>query len=182
MAHTLWQGFLQPGDVVVDATCGNGKDLLFLCQTVLTDRSGSVFALDVQTDAIEQSRSYLQAHLSPSRFSRVTFFRQCHSSFPQEVRRGDVQLIVYNLGYRPNGNKCITTRPETTKKSLLAAMELLSPEGKISITCYPGHPEGALEQEEIVTFLQTLPLGWNFHWIIPPQPPLTRPALLFLHR
>lgn len=182
LAHALWQELLQPGDLVVDATCGNGKDLLLLCQKVLRESTGHVFALDLQQEAIEQSRRYLQENLAIDLLSRVTFFQQCHSSFPKEIAQESIRLIVYNLGYRPTGNKQITTQTATTLQSISNAMGLVRPGGRISLTCYPGHVEGAREQEAILDFLQTLPSSWSFTWIVPTQMPLLRPALLVLYR
>lgn len=182
IAHALWQELLQPGDLVIDATCGNGKDLLFLCQRVLTQEMGRVFALDLQQQAIDTSYSYLQETLPASLLSRVSFFRQCHSSFPEEISQESIQLVVYNLGYRPTGDKQITTHTETTLASLSVAMSLVRPRGGISVTCYPGHPEGMRELESILAFLHNLPSTWSYRWIVPPQPPLLRPSLLFLDR
>lgn len=182
IAHALWQELLQPGDVAVDATCGNGKDLLFLCQTVLNDVIGRVFALDLQQEAIEESLFYLQRNLPAHLLPRVNFFKQCHSSFPTEIIKESVQLVVYNLGYRPTGNKQVTTQSRTTIQSLMAAMPLVRSKGSISITCYPGHPEGAREVESILDFLQNLPSMWSATWVIPPKTPLSHPALLFLNR
>lgn len=182
LAHALWQELLQLGDLAVDATCGNGKDLLFLCQRVLTETTGHVFALDLQQESIEESRLHLQKNLATHLLSRVTFFQQCHSSFPKEIAKESIQLVVYNLGYRPTGNKQITTQTATTLQSISTAMSLVRPGGRISLTCYPGHTEGAREQAAIVEFLQTLPSTWSFTWIVPPQMPLSRPALLVLSR
>lgn len=40
---------MQPGDTVVDATCGNGWDTLYMAQSV--GPSGRVFGLDIQVRA-----------------------------------------------------------------------------------------------------------------------------------
>src|ERR1700710_2144102 len=52
-SHALLAPRLRLGDVVVDATMGNGHDTLFLAQHVLP--GGRVFAFDVQAEAVEQT-------------------------------------------------------------------------------------------------------------------------------
>src|SRR6185436_10014836 len=79
-------------------------------------------------------------------FSNITFLHQCHTQLPQDEK---VKLIVYNLGYLPGGNKSLTTLTSTTLTSLNTAYALLAPGGALSITCYPGHPEGAREEAAI---------------------------------
>jgi hypothetical protein len=39
---------VKPGDVVVDATCGNGADSLALAHLALTDQSGKLYCIDIQ--------------------------------------------------------------------------------------------------------------------------------------
>lgn len=45
-AHILLSDLVNPGDFVVDATCGNGSDTLWLCRAV--GPCGRVLAMDVQ--------------------------------------------------------------------------------------------------------------------------------------
>ncbi len=45
-AQLMWGQFVKPGDFVVDATCGNGGDTLWLSRAV--GPTGRVLALDVQ--------------------------------------------------------------------------------------------------------------------------------------
>lgn len=71
-------------------------------------------------------------------------------------------LIVYNLGYLPGGDKTITTESSTTLESLQAAFPLIMPGGAISIACYPGHPSGKTEEENVMTFASSLdPQVWS---------------------
>ncbi len=76
------------------------------------------------------------------------------------------KLIIYNLGYLPRGDKTITTKVDTTIASLKSALPLIKPGGAVSVTCYPGHPEGAIEEKEIRLWSKQLPPEiWNicFH-------------------
>ncbi len=47
-AQAAWAGFVRTGDVVVDATCGNGLDSLWLARAV--GRSGKLYAFDIQVN------------------------------------------------------------------------------------------------------------------------------------
>lgn len=103
-------------------------------------------------------------------YARIHWHQGCHSQFPEEILPHSVRLIVYNLGYLPSGgNKKITTQKSTTLKSLEKALVLLQPGGVISITCYPGHAEGAQEMEEVIAFAAKLPPSeWScclHHWL-----------------
>lgn len=164
LAHTYWQQFLNPGDRVIDATCGNGHDSLFLARLHC-----SVIALDKQEQAIESTKKLLNEHLHKEHLKNVLFYTQCHSSFPSDLEWGSVALLVYNLGYLPGGDKKLTTESLITIKSLEAGMLLIKPGGAVSITCYPGHEAGKFEEEALLDFTASLdPKQWSccFHrWI-----------------
>ncbi len=53
LSHILLRERVKPGDRVVDATCGNGHDTLFLAG--LVEAEGAVFAFDVQELALEKT-------------------------------------------------------------------------------------------------------------------------------
>lgn len=161
-AHAYWKQLVQPGDTVIDATCGNGHDTLLLAQLCLTPSSGKVFAIDTQPNAIQKTLFLLQQHLAPECYERVQFVNGCHSSFPTEIQPQTIKLVTYNLGYLPGGNKSLTTKVTSTLQSLGNALPLVSHGGAISITCYPGHPEGKREEEKLLSFISDLePQEWQ---------------------
>lgn len=45
---------VKPGDVVIDATCGNGADSMALAQLALTDQSGRLYCIDIQVTKLLQ--------------------------------------------------------------------------------------------------------------------------------
>lgn len=162
LAHAYWSTLIIPGDCIIDATCGNGYDALILSQLALTDHSGELHALDIQLEALNSTRLRLANHLSTGQLARVHLHQSCHSHFPSTLSSGSVKLIVYNLGYLPGTSKIITTRVETTLESLRTAQTLICLGGGISITCYPGHSEGAREQTALVEYLSQLsPTEWS---------------------
>lgn len=162
LAHGYWNDIIQPGDTVIDATCGNGHDSLALANMCLSNNSGTLYCLDLQDKAVNNTKQLLTENLSKNQMQHIRFFNQCHSQFPQEILPQSVRLIAYNLGYMPGGDKAFTTMLETTKTSLVNALELLLNSGLISITCYPGHPEGKKEEEALLEFTKSLsPKDWS---------------------
>lgn len=162
LAHKQWQLIVRPGDIVIDATCGNGHDSLVLARLALTEESGSLIAIDLQQEAIDAAKERLARELTSAQFSRVEFHIGCHSSFPGHLIPSTVKLAAYNLGYLPGGDKKVTTLSQSTLMSIQNAMELIQDGGLISIACYPGHSAGKVEEGDILNFLEGLdPKGWS---------------------
>ncbi len=168
LAHLIWQEILSPDSWAIDATCGNGKDTIQLAQLV---PKGGVIALDVQAEALKSTRSALGEDLQ----DRVHLFQQSHDEFPSFAYKFPIALIVYNLGYLPGGDKSLTTQCATTVKSLENALALIAPGGLISITCYPGHTEGAAEQKVLLERASRLdPAAYSvfhYHNLLNPSAP-----------
>lgn len=163
LAHGYWERLLQPGDCVIDATCGNGFDTVFLA--TMLGKSGMPFhliAIDKQKSAIKSTQEHLQKNLGNTALTHVHFFEQCHSSFPESVLPESVKLIVYNLGYLPKGDKAVITVASSTIASLNAALQLLQAGGVISVTCYPGHTGGDEEEKAVIEWASKLDSEmWN---------------------
>lgn len=151
-AHDWISRVVLPGDTVVDATAGNGHDTVFLAR--LAGPSGHVHAFDVQEEAIRSTRERLEAaglftsaiHLHPASHDRLA-----------ELVSGPVKAIVFNLGYLPGGDKKTVTRAGSTLAALEQAAVLTSPNGLLSVMCYPGHEGGDTEAEAVEAFLSRLP-------------------------
>jgi len=157
VAHRYWKSLVTPGDTVIDATCGHGHDTLVLACLALTEASGFLYAVDIQSTAIASCRTLITQHLPKGVLERIYFIEGCHSQFPPAIRPESVQLIVYNLGYLPKGDKSKTTMTATTRESLMQAQTLVKQGGTISIMCYPGHPEGEREEAHLLEYAATLP-------------------------
>jgi tRNA G37 N-methylase Trm5 len=154
LAHRYWIELLSPGDRVIDATCGNGHDTL-----ALSKMGATIYAMDLQQKALESAKNRL---VEEGVAEPVTFIQGCHSKFPEEILNESIKLIVYNLGYLPGGDKEVTTKVMTTLTSIKNAEPLVVPGGAISITCYPGHPEGKREEEQLLDYCHTLdPKQWS---------------------
>ncbi|MCM3322963.1 class I SAM-dependent methyltransferase [Cytobacillus kochii] len=153
-ARELLQKAIAPGDVVVDATLGNGHDTLFLAQ--LVGEHGRVYGFDIQDEAIQSTQIKLDEHeLS----NRTVLFNRGHehvtASIPP-IHFGRITGAVFNLGYLPGGDKTIVTRPRTTISAIEQLIDMMAPEGIIILVIYHGHPEGAVERDYILRYLKTI--------------------------
>ncbi len=182
MAHKYWQGHLQPGDCVIDATCGNGHDTLFLSQIVLSAEEGKVIGFDIQEKAIMNTKERLKNHLQDSQLNQVFLFHKPHQELKSIALEKPPQLIVYNLGYLPGGDKTKTTQTHETLQSIEQSLAIIAKNGALSITCYPGHSEGEKEEKAILQYVASLPsTEWvvSYHaWVNRPK----SPSLLWIVR
>ena len=71
LAQQLLGPLIRPGDIVIDATAGNGHDTLFLAENVGPD--GRVLAFDVQAVAIDSTRRRPTGHAGISRWFAGVF-------------------------------------------------------------------------------------------------------------
>lgn len=142
-AHRAAAAVLRPGDWAVDATVGRGNDTRFLAEQV--GATGRVDGLDIQAQALDSARRNLaEAGLA----ERVRFHHGGHEDLATLVpghARGNVRVVLFNLGYLPGGDKVRTTRPPTTLAALEAARHLVAPGGRVIVVAYPGHSGGAAE-------------------------------------
>jgi predicted methyltransferase len=155
LAQDMLRGVIRPGDLVIDATAGNGHDTLFLAECVGPD--GKVLAFDVQAKALESARARVAEHAG-----RVEFFQESHAGMAARADPGSVAVVMFNLGYLPGEDHELTTESSETLVALEAAAGLLRPGGVLSVICYPGHPAGATEAEAVETRMTALTAtGWR---------------------
>ncbi|KFK43854.1 hypothetical protein AALP_AA1G182300 [Arabis alpina] len=185
VAHVVWEQVIQKGDLVVDATCGNGNDTLAMLKMVLDDSDacgGHVYAMDIQKDAIESTSSLLDQTVG-SKEKCVKLFNVCHSKMEEIVPENTrVRMVAFNLGYLPGGNKSIITVSETTLSALKAAERILMPGGLISVVVYIGHRGGREELQVVEAFGSGLPVN---DWVCCKVQMLNRPlapVLVFMFK
>lgn len=140
LSHLIIRCFLQAGDHAVDATCGNGHDTLLLAE--LVGSSGKVWAFDIQDSAIQATARKLSLACQAD---QVTMVNSGHEQMAEHVT-ATITTVVFNLGYRPGGDRGIITRPETTLAAFDQSLQLLLPGGILAATVYPGHEGGASER------------------------------------
>jgi len=154
VAHELLAERLQPGDIAIDATVGNGYDTLFLAEQV--GETGKVFGFDIQHAALQSTHEKCQqANLQ----DRVSLIQTSHADMAKhvpETQHGYISAIMFNLGYLPGGDKTVITQTDSTLSALAAAIQLLSPHGLITLLAYPGHQGGDQETEQVSRWCEQL--------------------------
>lgn len=152
LAHLILRQSLKPGDVVVDATVGNGHDTLFLAERV--GPQGRVFGFDIQETALAEAARRLEAH------PQATLIHAGHEKLTEHLptdEQDQLAAVMFNLGYLPGGNKDIITHTETTLIALKQALTHLRVHGLVTLVLYSGHPGGEQEATALHAYIQNLP-------------------------
>lgn len=153
-ARNLLELAVKPGDVAVDATVGNGHDTLFLAN--LVGPSGRIYGFDIQDEALLSCKTKLREHELQD---QVTLFHTGHENITEcipPLHFGKITGAVFNLGYLPGGDKNIVTVPETTIQAIDHLLGIMAPEGIIVIVIYHGHPEGKVERDYLLRYVNSL--------------------------
>lgn len=155
-AHEIARQRIQPGEPVVDATCGNGNDTLFLAQA--TGKKGAVYAFDVQEEALQRTAERCQAAEIDDGCVRLIHCGHEHMSreIAQE-HHGKIAAVMFNFGYLPGGSEELITKPDTSIAALRESLRLLRPGGVITAVLYPGHAGGGEEAFAIQRWAEELP-------------------------
>jgi tRNA G37 N-methylase Trm5 len=139
---------IKPGDLVIDATVGQGHDTLMLAELVGMD--GKVFGFDIQETAISIARDRIFTNLGSNH--SVSWVHGSHEFMLETIPAewvGQVSAIMFNLGYLPGFDHQIATTTAATLSGLDAAAQLLQSGGIITLVAYTGH-EGAQEEADAV--------------------------------
>ncbi|ANZ33115.1 class I SAM-dependent methyltransferase [Staphylococcus carnosus] len=146
-AKSLILSHINESSTVIDATCGNGHDTLFLAEHV---PNGKVYGFDIQEEAIKA------AQLKVRDLNNTILIHDGHENIEQYIESNDypVDAAIFNLGYLPKGDKHIVTEADTTITAIENIFKMLSPEGIIVLVIYPGHPEGKIESETVYQYLK----------------------------
>lgn len=153
-SHSILKKAVKQGDIVIDATVGNGNDTLFLAK--LVGPTGKVYGFDIQQLAIERTTKLLKqenvVHL-------VTLFHCGHENIETCIPQDEIGKItgaIFNLGYLPRGDHSIVTKPETTIAAIKQLLKIIAVEGIIILVIYEGHPEGKIEKEALLNYVQSI--------------------------
>jgi tRNA1(Val) A37 N6-methylase TrmN6 len=157
LAWMLLRGAIHDGDLVIDATAGNGHDTVFLAERV--GENGRVLAFDVQEAAIQSAAERVAA---AGFTGRVEFHQASHAAMARHAAAGSVAAVMFNLGYLPGEDHQLTTESAETLAAMDAAAELLKSGGVMSVICYPGHAAGAEEAAEVEAWMASRAAhGWR---------------------
>ena len=129
--------------VAADMTVGAGNDSLYILENTKVE---ILYGFDIQKEAEIKAKKLIGEDL------RFIFNLASHDQIDEYVKE-NLDLAIYNLGYLPGGNKEITTKYQSTIKSLEKTLDLLNKDGIVILTIYPGHPAGKVESEELEKFL-----------------------------
>jgi len=157
LAHLILRGIIREGDLLIDATAGNGHDTVFLAE--LAGERGRVLAFDIQEHAIQTARSRVET----AGFSnRVDFLLKSHAKMAEHAELGMVAAVMFNLGYLPGEDHQLTTEKGETLTALTAATTLLKTGGILSVVCYPGHDAGMAESAAVESWASARTTeGWR---------------------
>lgn len=149
LAHQFLRAHVQPGDLVIDATCGRGNDTKLLCE--LAGPQGRVLGFDIQQDAIDSAEALLREN-----GFHAELHLESHANMAQYAEAGTVSCIVFNFGWLPRGSHEIFTQADSSIAALEAALRLLKPEGWLVLCIYYGGANGFSERDALLAFLSAL--------------------------
>ena len=146
-AKTLLESHVTPQSIVIDATCGNGNDTLFLANLV---PQGHVYGFDIQEQALAATSAKTE------NYHNVTLIKDSHANASKHLtskHNGTIDAAIFNLGYLPNGDKSIVTKPSSTIEAINSIFNMLATEGIIILVIYSGYEEGAVEKDALMKYL-----------------------------
>lgn len=149
-AHELMQQTIKPGETVIDATCGNGNDTVFLSE--VTGPTGKVYAFDIQEQAINNTKQKLM----DAKVTNVQLIHDGHQHVDQYIateEQGKVAAAIFNLGYLPGSDKQVITIPQNTITAIDKLTKVLKPGGIIVCVVYYGHDGGQTEKNALLEHL-----------------------------
>lgn len=130
----------------LDATCGHGKDALFLAQFTMSH----LYCFDIQAQAIQATQELLM-HAKPD--CKISCIQDDHQRMAYHLKGEMIDAAMMNLGYLPRADQRITTKASSTVKALTAIEHHLSDHGVLTVMCYPGHPHGQQETKAVASWL-----------------------------
>ena len=169
---------MKKAKVVVDATCGNGHDLLYLAKRA--QKGCHLYGIDIQMKAIKTSKELLQSNDIAPEVS-LTFIHDSHDlAVAHQLKDEVIDLMIFNLGYLPGSNHEIITKPHHTIDAINEGLHKLSKSGVITIVAYPGTNDGLAEMQSLKTYLSDLEQKFYnvCHW--QPLNQINNPPELFI--
>lgn len=156
LALSMCERYVTEKSIGVDCTCGRGFDTLWLAK-----KCAKVYSFDIQKEALSTAAELLDKEgISRGQYKcddpvKVEFINDSHGRLAEYVRETP-QIVIFNLGYLPGGDKNITTVTQETLVALVASLNMLAVGGLVSVTMYPGHPQGREEQEAVLAWAKGL--------------------------
>ena len=153
LVHHWISAHVRRGDLVMDATCGNGHDTMLLAS--LVGEHGRVVALDIQRQAVASTRQKLE---TANLLDRCSLHCLSHARVADVVPVGTLlDCAIFNLGYLPGSDKSVITQPDSSLLAHEAVVERLAPGGVLFSTIYTGHEGGQEEADRLLAWSARLP-------------------------
>ena len=112
LSHEFLKPVLHKQAICVDATLGQGKDTdFFLSQNV-----HKVYGFEIQRDVFESTKERLGNQ-------RTCFFHVGHEHMEEYIHE-EVDAIIFNFGYFPQGDPKITTQSSSSVSAVRQALNL----------------------------------------------------------
>lgn len=149
--HHFIEEHVQPGDLCIDATMGNGNDTALLSR--LAGENGHVIAFDIQKTAMEHTKDKLVREDCPQNYELVL---TSHEQMAAYAGEGSVSCIVFNLGYLPGGDHKKATQAASSIRAIGAGLGLLKKKGLMTVCIYSGGDSGFEEKAAVLEYLRQL--------------------------
>lgn len=149
--HSIIKSQAESGGTYIDATMGNGHDTLFLCQ--MAGDKGSVWAFDIQEQALEATKALLAEH---GYGIKAHLIKDGHENMDRYFAPQTADVICFNFGYLPGGDHAIATKAQTSVTAVRKGLEILKSGGMMSLCIYSGGDTGFEEKERILEYVKGL--------------------------
>ena len=151
--HHLWLDALESAKTIVDITCGNGHDTIYLLSHC--HENSHVYAIDIQEVAITRPKEKIVKEL-PQAMKQVDFILGSHDRVIETLPVSNIDLMIGNLGYLPNADHQIMTKSTSTIKAISKGLAKLSVNGLCTIVAYPGTETGRKEAEDLEYYIASI--------------------------
>lgn len=149
--HHFLEDHVQPGDLCIDATMGNGNDTALLSK--LAGENGKVVAFDIQQMALDNTGQKLLKEECPKNYELVL---KSHEFMGDYAKEESVSCITFNLGYLPGGDHEKATRGDSSIRAIETGLALLRKKGLMTVCIYSGGDSGFEERDAVLAYLKGL--------------------------
>lgn len=144
--HNKIKEIVTQDDYVIDGTCGNGYDTLFLARI-----AKKVYAFDIQEVAIENTRERLRRNL----MFNADLILDSHANLDKYIDK-EIKAAVFNLGYLPGSDKRVVTHGDSTIEAIKKIQPMLAVGGLICLVVYVGKFGGEEESKDLLEYVKSL--------------------------
>lgn len=149
--HHFIEDHVQPGEICIDATMGNGNDTALLSR--LAGESGKVIAFDIQQMALNNTKEKLLKEECPQNYKLIL---DSHENMGEYAEKESISCITFNLGYLPGGDHTKATKGDSSIRAIETGLNLLKKKGLMTVCIYSGGDSGFEERDKVLAYLKEL--------------------------